>query len=364
MKKLLALLMILTIFSSAGINAMASSDKSLEKNDKNILVSYDYPVKSGTDEWKALDSHDEKVKVCQIPEKLLQEMTTTVLIKTVLNYPLYGDMFAYDNPTMGLEALINQFNGLNELLNRDDAGKELLAIYKKMDTSKIDNLKTDLEKGDYAFKLAVLETILSHDSIIKSLNKNQLEQLRNESTKKFDEKQLKKEVFGYTLNTSSMVTQRTAVTVMWSMGYVYTPNYTAVAVYVDLPEFSIPEIISMNNYTAMTFPNAVRLANSSNKYNCHSYAWYSASTANTRWMDYPDAYMADGSYTYIGTTPGTYTSGLKMYYPGLHSGIMVSKTSQSYSNITCESKWGPYPLMRHKANDCPYDSSTIKFYRR
>jgi hypothetical protein len=50
---------------------------------------YDYPVKPGTAEWKALGSHVEMLKVCQIPDSNLTRMSTADLLETVLNYPRF-----------------------------------------------------------------------------------------------------------------------------------------------------------------------------------------------------------------------------------------------------------------------------------
>lgn len=56
-----------------------------------------------------------KAEVCQIPEDILGSMTTEALIETVVNYPLFINVFAYDNKKTGLEHVIGYFNGLQEL---------------------------------------------------------------------------------------------------------------------------------------------------------------------------------------------------------------------------------------------------------
>lgn len=119
---------------------------------------------------------------------------------------------------------------------------------------------------------------------------------------------------------------------------------------------------NVNNYVTTYFSTATILAPATQKYNYHSYAWYWRSTSNIYWMSYPYEYILDGSSTYRGTNPGMFISGLIMYWPDLHSGYMTSKTSNSYSDITCTSKWGALPLMSHKANYSPYSGGTISFY--
>ena len=42
---------------------------------------YEYPVVPGTEEWVALDTFEEKLELSQIPDEILQEMTTELLSK-------------------------------------------------------------------------------------------------------------------------------------------------------------------------------------------------------------------------------------------------------------------------------------------
>ena len=67
----------------------------------------------------------------------------------------------------------------------------------------------------------------------------------------------------------------------------YTPYGTSVTGVCATYELSSAEILSMNNYVATYYPLAVRETNASRRYNCHSYAWYSQSTANTVWLNSP-----------------------------------------------------------------------------
>ena len=98
-------------------------------------TAYDYPIKPGTSEWSQFDDHAEMVDACQIPEDVLKTMSTDALIETVLNYPLLDDIYAYDTFQEGFDAVSEHFNGLLELLNRGDAGSELLAKYQGMDVT-------------------------------------------------------------------------------------------------------------------------------------------------------------------------------------------------------------------------------------
>lgn len=159
------------------------------KIDSNNTDAYEYPIKAGTEKWKALSSHNEMVAVCQIPENILKDISTAGLIETVLNYPLRMDFNAYNSPQEGIKAQIRQFNGLSELLNRGDAGKELLDRYQRISPLKADELGTDFQKGDFGYELSYLELILSYDSILSSFTENEQVDLLREVSRKYTEKQ-------------------------------------------------------------------------------------------------------------------------------------------------------------------------------
>jgi len=73
---------------------------------------WDYPVKPGTEEWKQFKSHKEMTDACQIPEKILSSLSTKDLTAICLQYPLLIDMFAFNIPDYGIDAVFDNFNGL------------------------------------------------------------------------------------------------------------------------------------------------------------------------------------------------------------------------------------------------------------
>jgi hypothetical protein len=157
---------------------------------------YDYPIKPGTDEWKAFGSHDEMLQACQIPESILKDMSTAGLVETVLNYPLLLDYMAYDSRQYGLDMVVSHFNGLQELFNRKDAGTELLARYRTMDPAAIDNDWTDIEKGSYSFSFQDIEALLAQEPILTNLTEAQRQELLTEAIAKYQAKQQHAEVYG------------------------------------------------------------------------------------------------------------------------------------------------------------------------
>jgi hypothetical protein len=141
---------------------------------------YEYPVKPGTDAWRAFTTHEEMLKACQIPESTLRTVSTEGLVETVLNYPLYDDVLAYNSPQQGFDAISSEFNGIPELLNRQDAGTVLLAKFKAVDPTAIGEDWTDLQKGCYVFNLIDIETLLAQQAIISNLGDAQYPDLVRE----------------------------------------------------------------------------------------------------------------------------------------------------------------------------------------
>jgi hypothetical protein len=170
---------------------------------------YDYPIKPGTDEWKAFGSHEEMLKACQIPEELLHRMSTTALVETVLSYPLIGDWLAYNTPEMGIEHVSEQFNGLSELLGRNDVGVGLIALYQTMDPRTIDVNSPIAEQAEYYFRLLNIELLLSQDSVISNLSITDLQNLISRARIISESKLLRSDIFGgYSLQFTSTIIEK------------------------------------------------------------------------------------------------------------------------------------------------------------
>lgn len=157
---------------------------------------YDYPVKPGTEEWKDFTSRDQKQEACQIPQSILTSMSTPDLLETCLNYPLYGDMMAYDRVQEGFDFVKEGFNGLQELLRREDVGPVLVDRYGRMDPDAIDSTWTSAERGKYSIKFFSVEILLAQDAVLTNLSKADRIQLLRESHGKMAAKRQNPEVYG------------------------------------------------------------------------------------------------------------------------------------------------------------------------
>lgn len=128
MKKIFCGLLSFLMAISSNISVYAAYDI----DESSVQNNYQYKITSDCAEWKTLNSHDEMVAACQIADDEIQEMTTDMLVSAYLNYPLLGDMYAYNTIETGFAALRKQCNALDELLTREDVGEVLLNRYENI----------------------------------------------------------------------------------------------------------------------------------------------------------------------------------------------------------------------------------------
>ena len=313
--------------------ANANQDKS-----NMITEPYDYPIKPGTQEWIALPSVVERREACEIPQEVLDRMTTDALAESVITYPFLIDALGcfYSFET-GINWIATYFSGIDELLSRPDA---------------CDSLREYLvrEKDQY-------DMLSSMD-----LSDKTTEQIR-----KYCEynvaKQLLKYIESQTSDETEIGTTRYYTTV------VQTPKDSYVDVYAGLTWdiFNTTYLQAVHEFQMLltNYPSASEVFSDScnPSYNCHSYAWYSQLSSNTYWINNITPYIMDGSY--ISTYP---TAGCRIVYhksdepfPYWHSGI-IQTVGASPSTTTEKSKWGYYGLCSHYVDDCPYYSASSLSY--
>ncbi len=90
---------------------------------------YRYPVVPGSEEWKALPDLPAKIAACEVDRELLESMTTSALLQTVLDYPLLVNIGAFNTTEIGVGAVSLYFPGIEILAGREDA-LEVIRAYK------------------------------------------------------------------------------------------------------------------------------------------------------------------------------------------------------------------------------------------
>ncbi len=253
-------------------------------------------------------------------------MSTSSLLKTVLNYPLMVDMLAYDSPGMGYISIFQSFNGLRELSKREDFLFEL-NNYKNITFQQYTYPNKATLKSVYLY---VIENFIT-DEYTKLMN------TQNE--------------------------RGSSIAITTPKGTTFYAKYNQTWADHGITTESIAAEEDAN--FRLTYPNAVKIGPISPAYNCHSYAWYAASTANKVWIDNPGPYMADGSYTHIPSAQ----AGCRVYMANnnnpIHSGIVFTTSYGSANRIGIRSKWGALGLYEHSLHDNPYygQSSTITYWK-
>lgn len=375
---------------------------------------YEFTVRPGSEAWNALEDRDAMIAATQIPEPILATMSTPDLVETVLDYPLMAEVLAFNSVQEGFDAVAARFNGLRELLDRPDAAAALMARYRAQEPGAIQAPWSLLEQGRFAFEIFYVELILAQKSVLARLDEPALEELLFETLVKKEQKLERFDVYGSmgieqtafvaargveqvepgrfvksgfatpelvdflrdgTFASAPTVDQIFAAAEAIVSGdargriskdgrevtkdyysTVYTPNGSAVTVIVMTYELSASYVAQLNAAADAYHWTATRETNASRRYNCHSYAWYSQSTSNIRWMNTPgdDTYWLDGSYTQVsGMASGRRIS----YVYGDHSAIAISSSQ-------ARSKWGSWPRMKHSPTITPYDSSLLRYYER
>jgi hypothetical protein len=142
---------------------------------------YVFPTQPGTPAWRALDSRQEMLAVCQIPEERLKKMSTRGLVKTTLDYPMFADMLAHASMQKGFDSVASGFNGLRELMGRRDAARVLLAQYRRLDPADLKKTWTLEQVGQHASRFVYLEALLAQDTILFRLTTSELRTLLSEA---------------------------------------------------------------------------------------------------------------------------------------------------------------------------------------
>lgn len=269
-----------------------------------------YEITPNSDEWKTFQTKQELLDSCKLSQSILAGLSTNELLDAVLTYPLLVDLYAFDSYDIGLQILSENSDAYSSFLIKSDATQKL-----------IERLNSTNEEEP--LRKQTLEILLSDKRLLDTTTLQKIQQSPR--------------------NTSATV---------------YTPKGSAVTVINVTSDFTDAEKISLNNSFKSAYPNATFIATSTQKYNCHNYAWNDSSPA-TYWMNDPSRYMTDGSY--VSTTMTTAT---KVYYgSSANHSARIYAQNPPYAYPKVMSKWGQGPLMVHSANYGPYGSSNITYWK-
>lgn len=94
-------------------------------NPPSGLDTYTFPLRPGMPEWEILTG-TEKYEVTQIPSSVLQVISTEGLVETLVTHPSLSAILAFNSLQQGIDNITRNFNGLQELGRRPDAGTIML----------------------------------------------------------------------------------------------------------------------------------------------------------------------------------------------------------------------------------------------
>ena len=367
MKKILAFLCASLIVSLVVFPGTTNAYSLYNENEINYTERYQdlvSPVYSTTETsaWKTM-SRPARMAACQLTGMIIQELSTSELLLAVLEFPFFIDIFAYDDMLVGYSCVYSECCALKAFMERDDAIESIISFYEKIPVPR--TINSAINEKNYSI-LWKTELLLEYSDLIADMTTTQKQALLD--ILHYKETIKSKSPTVYQTGKSGVIEKiiDSDENLRTQNEYVYTPNGSPVLVYKwtnsDV-DFNTTQINLIHNDMAAAYPNATKLSNPTKKYNCHSYAWYSQSTSNVRWMDDPSLYMSDGSYSQVTKLNTSVGDRLVYYYPidsgetGIsHSSIIYSYTDYPRSRRTfvVESKWGKAGLYRHSVGDDPY----------
>jgi hypothetical protein len=142
--------------------------------DDSAVAEDEYQFPQLSTEWRPDETVQSRLDALQIPDGVLNTISTAGLLETCLNFPYIIDIFWGNDYQQGFEALLAEFNGFRELLKRPDLINTLLGKYSRMSKEVAEKqMRSDMEKGMFSFRHLVLEFILAQDMVLENLNEEQ-----------------------------------------------------------------------------------------------------------------------------------------------------------------------------------------------
>ncbi len=178
---LLFLFVVITLSGCNEVEPNASVFDEIQFPNENAL-SWDYPVKPGSEKWKTFQSGMEMVEACQIPKSVLSGLSTEELLLICLKYPLLLDIGAFNFFSDGYAAYERNFNGIREFYQRSDAAVVIYSYYKQLT---LDNAKM-YSSIFFIFRISVVEYILSAPSVISKFSAQQRKEVATELNSKLN----------------------------------------------------------------------------------------------------------------------------------------------------------------------------------
>jgi hypothetical protein len=141
--------------------------------------SYVYPVIPGTDAWTNSGAAENVYKVSQLPDNILESISTLGLIRSILDIPGLADFYllsSNSSPIGTFYRIFEHYNSVSELEKRKDSGNKLISFYHAVN---IDGLKSlnIAEQSRLSLQHTALEVLFTEPEILQQFNLEQKKQL-------------------------------------------------------------------------------------------------------------------------------------------------------------------------------------------
>lgn len=383
---------------------------------------HQYKITPKNEEWKELKSHQDMLDVCQLSEETLEKSTTEELFDIVLDYPLLIDIELYNSFDEGISEVAKQFNGMEELLKREDFPRVLKEKYENAGVPvkervnysgiTIENVNELLDNNvelrkevylDFQDKMALSfeERLLSGSMVLENYTESEKVSIVNTAYQKMKEKsvssaygyQAESDFFDciyseegreewkniindyYTVNYDESesvisvmpktVTSNSLLNNFDSGAAVLSDTFTTFTIQVETPRGSkVDCIVHLDNklnsdeYAARFKATYPWATVVSNGYGWNNCHAYAWASRQDIWMNDPSKYMLDGSYVEVAGNRPT-AMGQKAMWNSIHSGVV---TDYQKEDPVITSKWGGGCVMRCGASYVPY-SGYITYYK-
>ena len=408
------LLLISLLYSSTpalASNTLSTNHPTPENSQNNQM--YGYNENYTLTQWRSL-SPSQRNEELQIPKHIFENLETKKLLVECLSHPFIAAFGAFTDPEKPSESfnhLRSKFMAFDHLVNRTDLTEAIVEFYTQSKTLPLNENSADIFISDLInvpeiiqqfsndqitaislraieidqenqynelYRIAVhYDTVFRIDKIYKRISEiyntnipipeeltfylQIIEEL--ETIEKIEISRAKEE--------QKISTTRAYYPTRWGQSSMLIYPTTTYA------PLSQSRVDYYNNHYNQAFPNAVRLSEPTNKFNCHSYSLFSydgicefyvigstaAAILNTNDNNYFNkTYYPSTSfplnYTLVRWGDGTNTN-----HTGVLYSIYLSGTPGRPNFIGVKSKWGEAGIYYHDVYDCEYLGAISYYYR-
>lgn len=132
-----------------------------------------YPKQPGSKAWKSAETHKELVELVQIPEGIIEDLSTEELLEAVENNPLFS-FDIYDSVELGIEQMCSNFNAMDDLLQREDAAQ---AAWKHFVNNQVSEEVLEEDANKYRNNYLLEKYIMEHNDFYDELSEEDRKEL-------------------------------------------------------------------------------------------------------------------------------------------------------------------------------------------